>query len=183
MEKKKEKEERETERKINLLKKTFYLNGVEKFCLIFRRVLLFYLPHHFSQKFYSDAQLHLSEFHSYRYFFHLCKENANVYTNVYTEIGSSTRKLLYDPYDLIKLVVRGIKNTILNNYLYIYIHYNTYNTLQYSRKITRNYTFGNLTNFQKKKKIPFFPSLPIDRIERLNTKYNWTKRRIHRLTY
>lgn len=36
MEKKKEKEEKETERKINLLKKTFYLNGVEKFCLIFR---------------------------------------------------------------------------------------------------------------------------------------------------
>lgn len=35
MEEKEEKEKRKTERKINLLK-TFYLNGVEKFCLIFR---------------------------------------------------------------------------------------------------------------------------------------------------
>lgn len=106
-----------------------------------------------------------------------------MYIRMCIQRSATVRENYYDPYDLIKLVVRGIKNTILNNYLYIYIHYNTYNTLQYSRKITRNYTFGNLTNFQKKKKIPFFPSLPIDRIERLNAKYNWTKRRIHRLTY
>lgn len=117
MEKKKVKEER----KINLLK-TFYLNGGEKFSLIFRwwtLPILFYLPRHFSkEKFYSDAQLHLSEFHSYRYFFHLSKENSNVHTNMYTE--SITRKLLRS---YIKLVVRGIKDTISNNYLHIYIHY------------------------------------------------------------
>lgn len=142
MEKKKVKEGR----KINLLK-TFYLNGGEKFSLIFRwwtLPILFYLPRHFSkEKFYSDAQLHLSEFHSYRYFFHLSKENSNVHTNVYTE--SITRKLLRS---YIKLVVRGIKDTISNNYLHIYIHYNT------EKNYSKLYNFDNasLTSFEKKKK-------------------------------
>lgn len=156
MEKKKVKEER----KINLLK-IFYLNGGEKFSLIFRwwtLPILFYLPRHFSkEKFYSE--FHLSEFHSYRYFFHLSKENSNVHTNVYT--GSITRKLLRS---YIKLVVRGIKDTISNNYLHIYIYYNT--EKNYSKLYLRQRKLDELPKEKKKILLPFFPLLSTDRMER-----------------
>lgn len=150
MEKKKVKEER----KINLLK-IFYLNGDEKFSLIFRwwmLPILFYLPRHFSkEKFYSE--FHLSEFHSYRYFFHLSKENSNVHTNVYT--GSITRKLLRS---YIKLVVRGIKDTISNNYLHIYIHYNIiYTEKNYSKLYLRQRKLDKLRK-EKEKNSPSFLS-------------------------
>lgn len=53
--------------------------------------------------------------------------------------SAAVRENYYDPYDLIKLVVRGIKNTILNNYLYPlqYIQYTTILKKNYSKLYLR----------------------------------------------
>ena len=163
MEKKKVKEER----KINLLK-IFYLNGGEKFSLIFRwwtLPILFYLPRHFSkEKFYSE--FHLSEFHSYRYFFHLSKENSNVHTNVYTTRRSRDQRHHFEQ---------------LSPHLYL---------LQYRKKLLKiipSTTQAWRASKRKKKKFSFLSFLCFRRIGwsagALNAKHNWIKRRIHRLTY
>lgn len=74
-------------------------------------IIILFTPSFFQKNF---THRFISLLSRYRYFFHLCKENANVRANVYIQTSAA-----YDLYDLTKLVVQRHKfRTIISPSLY-----------------------------------------------------------------
>lgn len=104
-------------------------------------IIILFTPSFFQKNF---THRFISLLSRYRYFFHLCKENANVRANVYIQTSAAY-------WSIRSYKTRRSKTQVSNNYLSISI-----STVNTCRKITRNYTFDNS---QASKKFSFLSFL------------------------